>query len=537
MFPILEQVPIPKPTPQLTTAVILSVAIFLIICVGIGFYMLRKAKSWDEYAIGLRDIGPAVTGLALTATWMSGWAIFGNAGLSYTYGWSGGWLIGIMNGMGLAMCCVLGYRMRRYAGIGARTVPEVLKVRFDSRLPQALAGLIMIVLLIAYSVGQYKAMAAVLTVAGVTGGGFSGFGAYGDALFVTAVLTWIYLAVGGYAGTQLALAFQGAVFLVVGWIFGIWSMFWAGGPDKIATAIAAEKFVRPGGAATPVSIGGYTAPLAPTYPGYDWIGVTAVLFMFMFMATGFPHNIARFLGHRKFSKRDFWVMIIFVILNCITPMMIGAMGYAARAMWGGQLMGDWNKPLYGDAAAAYVSVAMGGPAGAGLFAAAVYAAAVSTLAGMVFIMATNVSRDLIFNLAPKTSGMAQLWITRIFLIPWILLPLYWALTAPPPVLSEFMAGSAVAQGGIFFFVVAVSMYWKRATKWGVVAAMVYGFILTLLHPAVWMPLWKTAPVPPFNHWGQWALLLMFGCAAVYFVVSLATKPMPKEKLDKLFPAK
>ena len=36
MFPILEQVPIPKPTPQLTTAVILSVAIFLLSLIHIS---------------------------------------------------------------------------------------------------------------------------------------------------------------------------------------------------------------------------------------------------------------------------------------------------------------------------------------------------------------------------------------------------------------------------------------------------------------------------------------------------------------------
>ncbi len=523
MFPpVVEQVPIPSPTAEFATATMVSITIFLLISAGIGIYLFRKARSYDEWLVGHRDIGPIATGLALTATWMSGWAIFGNAGLSYTYGWSGSWLIGIMNLMGLSLCAVMGYRMRRYAALGARTVPEVARVRFNSRLVQALAGIAMIILLIVYSVGQYKAMASVWTL--TTGTPWLG------SLVATAILCIVYLAVGGYAGTQLSLAFQGAVFLVVGWIFGIWSIFWAGGPAKIAEAIAAAKFVAPGGKETPIPIGGYTAPLAPAFPGFDYLGVTAVLFMFLFMATGFPHNIARFLGVRKVTKREYWILMFFVIVNCITPMMIGSMGFAARTVWGGELMK--MAPVFGDAAATLVSMAMGGPVSAAAFSAAVFAAAVSTLAGMVMIMATNVTRDLIHNAYPKASPKALLWLSRVLLIPFVVIPLWWTYTAPPPVLSEFMAGSAVAQAGIFFFVIAASMYWKRATKWGAVCTIIYGMILALFHPGVYGKFY-----PPLNHWGVWALTLIFGCAIVYVVVSLLTKPLPEEELAKFFPKK
>ena len=92
-----------------------------------------------------------------------------------------------------------------------------------------------------------------------------------------------------------------------------------------------------------------------------------------------------------------------------------------------------------------------------------------------------------------------------------------------------MAGSAVAQGGIFFFVIAVSMYWKRATKWGAVATIVYGMVLALFNPTVYGKY-----IPLMNHWGIWVMTLIFGCGLVYIGVSLATKPVPEEKLAKLF---
>jgi Na+/proline symporter len=160
---------------------------------------------------------------------------------------------------------------------------------------------------------------------------------------------------------------------------------------------------------------------------------------------------------------------------------------------------------------------------------AVFAAAVSTLAGMVMIMATNVTRDLIYNLVPKASPRALLLTSRLLIIPFLAIPLWWTYTSPPPILSEFMSGSAVAQAGIFFFVVAVSMYWKRATKVGAIATIIYGMAVALLHPSVYGKF-----VPPFNHWGIWALTLIFGCGAIYVGLSLLTKPAPEERLAKLF---
>jgi Na+/proline symporter len=513
------EIPIPTPTAESALAVTVAVMGMLALSAGIGLYYFRKAKSFDEWMVGHRDMGPVITGFALVATFLSGWAIFGNAGLSYTYGWSGSWLIGTMNLMGLSLCVVLGYRMRRYTALGARTVPEAARIRFDSRLVQGLAGISMAILLLVYCIGQFKAMASVWKL--TTGTDWL------VSLVITAVLCATYIAIGGYAGTNVSVALQGAILIVVGIIFGVASIFWAGGPAQIADALANATFVKTGGNLTSIPISGYTAPLSVSFPGYDWVAVVGVMFMFVFMASGFPHNLARFIGARNVSKKDYGVLMLIVIIGCLTPLMVGAMGLAARSVWGGQLMS--SGPIYGDAAAALVSMAVGGSVGGAIFAMAVFAAAVSTLAGMVMIMATNITRDIISNIRPSTPSKLLLMLSRILVIPFVVIPLWWTYTSPPPVLSEFMSGSAVAQGGIFFFVIAVSMYWKRATKWGAVATIVYGMAMALMHPSVY-----GARLPPFNSWSVWALALMFGCAAIYFGVSLLTKPVPEEKLKGLF---
>jgi SSS family solute:Na+ symporter len=518
-------VPVPTPGPEIAVGVVAAIAGFLSISVLLGFFMRQKARNFEEWLVGHGDIGPWVTGFALVATYLSGWAIFGNAGLGYAYGWSGSWLIGTTCVMGISLVLVIGYRMRRYVRLGARTVPEMLRVRFDSKMVQALAGLAMIVLLIVYSVGQYKAMATVWTI--TTNMPFYG------SLLATAILVLVYLIVGGYTGTQWVACFQGIVLTVIGWTLGAVALFWAGGPGPVADALGAQNFTAPGGDQTTIPLNDYTLPLpAPSglaFPGVDYVGVVAAMFMFLFMATGFPHNIARFLGSRRITKKEYWVMLLIIIVGGLTPLWIGVVGFAARAVWGGTLMTADYAPMYGDSAAVYVSISGGGTPLASLFAASVFAASVATLAGMVMIMASNITRDLIHNVYPHASHRRLLWLTKGMLIPFIAIPLWWTFTSPPPILSEFMAGSAVAQAGIFFFVVGVSMYWKRATKWGAMASIVYGLAFTVLHPKAY------GMTIGLNHWGYWALLLMFGSGLVYFVVSLVTQSLPEERLERLFP--
>ncbi len=272
-------------------------------------------------------------------------------------------------------------------------------------------------------------------------------------------------------------------------------------------------------------------PLPPpnglAFPGVDYIGAIGAMFMFLFMATGFPHNIARFLGTRKISKREYWVMLLILIAGGLTPLWIGVAGFAARTAWSDSLMKS-NPPIYGDAAATYVSISAGSAPLASLFAASVFAASVATIAGMVMIMATNITRDLINNAYPEASPSKLLWLTKLLLVPFIVIPLLVTFIETPPILSEFMSSSAVAQAGIFFFVVGVSMYWRRATKEGASATMLYGLTMFLFHPKI---LGRSIGL---YHWGIWALLLMFGSGLTYVLVSLVTNPVAEKRLEQLF---
>ena len=147
-------------------------------------------------------------------------------------------------------------------------------------------------------------------------------------------------------------------------------------------------------------------------------------------------------------------------------------GLVARMLYGPQLLKI--EPWKGDLAAPMLAHALGGSGMLALYTAGLFSAALSTLAGMVFIMSANITRDVIKLWAPKVSDQSMLMLGYFLIALFLFLPFYWTLVRPPELLSIFMGMAAMGLGAVFFFVTAISYYWKRATKWGAVCTVIYG---------------------------------------------------------------
>ena len=88
----------------------------------------------------------------------------------------------------------------------------------------------------------------------------------------------------------------------------------------------------------------------------------------------------------------------------------------------------------------------------------------------------------------------------------LFLPFWWTYKSPPPLLSIFMGLAAMGLGAIFFFVTAVSYYWRRATKWGALVTVLYGTGMTLY--GGWVVLNKKTVGMGTMEW-----ILVFGCGS------------------------
>ena len=518
-----EFLAVPKPTAGIMIGSVVGIAILLVISVILGILGKRKWKTFDEYLVGGRDIGPIITGCALAASYLSGWAFCGSTGVVYSVGFSGMWFAGIWSLLGLIPCIWLAaLKTRDFSSkLGAATVAETIGKRFESKALQTLIAICMLYFLFMYSIGQLKAAGGVwYAVTGL------------DPLWcllLSVFIAWLYMVLGGYVGTQWSMAFQGALLGFVGALLGIWAIISAGGFQAISAKLYAEAKVGP----ELIKLMRPDLPkVGATQLFSSLVGILATPVIFFTMAVGFPHNVSRFLGMKKMSKKDYFWLVAIVWLIAGIPIMLdcSSNGLIARMLYGPQLLAI--KPWMGDLAAPMLGHAVGGTPLMVLYVMGLFAAALSTLAAMVFIMSANITRDVIKLWAPKVSDKSMLNLGYFLVALFLFLPFYWTLVAAPPLLAIFMGMAAMGLGAIFILVTAVSYYWKGATKWGAICTVIYGTVMSALGGY-----WVLFKKPPALGMGTMEWILIGGCIILYFGVSFVTKPPSDKTLNLLFPPK
>ncbi len=508
---------IPTPTTSMAIGATIGIVCLLTVAVLLGAMAKKQWKSFDEYLVGKRDIGPWVTGLALTGSYISGWAFMGSTAVVYKVGFSGMWFAGIWTLVGIIPTVWLAAtKTRDFAQkLGAATITETIGRRFESKGLQTLIAACMLFFLFMYSVGQLKA-------AGTVWYAVTGLPSIW-CLLIAVIIAWLFLILGGYMGTQWFIAVKGAFLGLVGAVIGVWALIHAGGFGAISTALMAQK-------------PNLMALIDPTLPKVgmtqlfsSWVGILATPVIFFTMSVGFPHNVSRFLGMKKLSRKEFILLCFVVWLTAGIPVMLdcSSNGLVARMIFGTNLLA--NKTWGADLAAPMLTWAIGGVPLLSIYLTGVVGAALGTLSAMVFIMSANVTRDIIKLWRPDVSDKSMFYLGYFLIALFLFLPFYFTLERPPALLAVFMGLAAMGLGAVFFFVTVVSYYWKRATKFGATLTVIYGTAATMW--GGWAVLGRK---PPLLGMGTMEWILIGGCFVLYVGGSLISKPPSAKLIDKLF---
>jgi cation/acetate symporter len=125
----------------------------------------------------------------------------------------------------------------------------------------------------------------------------------------------------------------------------------------------------------------------------------------------------------------------------------------------------------------------------GLVAAGGLAAALSTADGLLLTIANALSHDLYYKMInPNASTQKRITISKILLLVVALLAAWTAAQAPADILFLVSAAFSLAAAG-FFAPLALGVFWKRANKYGAIAAMIAGVSVTFYYMAttqVWL---------------------------------------------------
>jgi cation/acetate symporter len=158
------------------------------------------------------------------------------------------------------------------------------------------------------------------------------------------------------------------------------------------------------------------------------------------------------------------------------------------------------------------------------------AAALSTVAGLLLVIASAVSHDLYYRLInPKATDKEQLRLGRVMMGVTVLLAGYFGVH-PPALVAEVVAYAFGLAASSFFPVIVLGIFWSRATKEGAIWGMVSGIVFTGLY----IFLVRFLSVPPWlfgisaEGIGAIGMIINF---IVTVVVSLMTPPPPEEVQD------
>lgn len=187
-------------------------AVYIIVMIAIGFYTSRRTKSTEDFMLGGRNVGSWLTAFSYGTTYFSAVVFIGYAGqFGWNYGVSATW-IGIGNAVLGSMIpwIILGRRTRLMSNhLGAKTMPEYFERRFDSKALKTAAAAIVFVFLIPYTASVYNGLSRLFGM--VFNLGDNG---YIYIIFAMALLSAVYVILGGYSATAFNDFFQGIIMLI-----------------------------------------------------------------------------------------------------------------------------------------------------------------------------------------------------------------------------------------------------------------------------------------------------------------------------------
>jgi Na+/proline symporter len=150
--------------PPLTQPTIVTVAVLYFVAVAaIGAWATRRTRTARDFFVAGRGVGLLPLTLATMAATLSGFAFIGGPGLLYSLGVGALFIILPAATTNAMSAWVLAKRLRLLGEArGLITVPDAIRVRFNSPAAQGLAGLSIIVAVIGYMATNVLALGLVI---------------------------------------------------------------------------------------------------------------------------------------------------------------------------------------------------------------------------------------------------------------------------------------------------------------------------------------------------------------------------------------
>ena len=440
------------------TPTIVMFLVYLAMMVVIGFVAWRRTKSFDDYIIGGRSLGPGVTALSAGASDMSGWLMMGLPGAIFLSGLSEAWIaVGLLLGAYLNWRFVAGpLRVYTERTGNALTLPDFLTNRFDdrSRILRVFTAVVILVFFAIYCASGVVAGARLFeSVFGLT---------YGQAIWLGASVTVLYTLVGGFLAVSWTDVAQGMMMLFALLLAPILVFMHTGGFDASIDLIRAND---------PLQL--------------DWfrggnLGVVGVISLLAWALGYFgqPHILVRFMAaqsvHTIPTARR--IGMSWMLLCMVGAMSVGFFGIAYF-----ETNASLAAPVIENPERVFITLVelLFNPWIAGIILAAILAAVMSTLSSQLLVCSSVLSEDLYRGFFRKQASQGELvWVGRTSVLAVSILAI-WMARDPDSRVLGLVSYAWAGFGSAFGPVLLLALFWKRMTRNGAIAGMVTGAVMVI----------------------------------------------------------
>ena len=544
---------------QFWTYLLVGITFSLYIAIAIW----SRAQSTKEFYVAGAGINPVLNGMATAADWMSAASFISMAGIisfsgyggsQYLMGWTGGYVL-------LALC--LAPYLRKF---GKFTVPDFIGERYYSSNARLIALICAIFVSFTYVVGQMKGV----------GVAFSRFLeiSYDSGVIIGIAIVFFYAVLGGMKGITYTQVAQYCVLIFAFTVPAIYISLQATGNPIPQVGFGSKTL---DGVYLLEKLNQLSVDLG--FEKYTDINRTTLINVFfitaalMFGTAGLPHVIVRFFTVPKVRDARIsagWALLFISILYTTAPAVaafakVNLINTVSNARYAD--VPDWFKNWENtgllefddknqDGVIQYVAdpqinelsidrdiMVLANPEIAnlpawvvGLIVAGGLAAALSTAAGLLLVISTSISHDLLKkNLNPKISEKGELWAARIAIAVAVVAAGLAGLN-PPGFVAEVVALAFGLAASSFFPAIILGIFDKRMNKEGAISGMVVGILFTAVYIFYFKPQ-LGGPGTPDNYLfgispegiGTIGMFINF---IIAIIVSRLTKP-PPEKIKQL----
>ncbi|QTL37189.1 sodium:solute symporter family protein [Pseudoalteromonas viridis] len=542
----------------------------------IGIAIWARAGSTNEFYVAGGGVPPVANGMATAADWMSAASFISMAGIISFAGYDGGvYLMGWTGGYVLLALCLAPY-LRKF---GKFTVPDFIGDRYYSQLARVVAILCAIFICFTYIAGQMRGVGVV----------FSRFLEVDieTGVYIGMVIVFFYAVLGGMKGITYTQVAQYCVLVFAYLVPAIFISLMMTGHllpqtgfgGTLADGSGTYLLDKLDGLSTELGFAQYTEG------SKSMIDVFAITAALMVGTAGLPHVIVRFFTVPRVKDTRIsaaWTLVFIAIVYTTAPAVASfarvnmidtingkdgsGTAYAEAPQW----VKNWERTglivfndKNGDGKMFYSAGKIDDPASRNevkidrdimvlanpeiadlpawviaLVAAGGIAAALSTTAGLLLVISTSVSHDLLKRtLKPNISDKQELLAARLSAMVAIAISAYFGINPPGFVASvvAFAFGLAAAS---FFPAIIMGIFSKRMNKEGAISGMVCGIGFT----AAYIIYFKFVS-PELNTPANWlfgispegigiiGMLVNFGIAAIVMKLTAETPLEVKQMVD------